>query len=105
YIDEHSPMLVVSGHVHEDQGVIKKGNTVFFNPSNFGPVDSVYGYQEGGFFGEIYIEEKKVQKVNLMRLVNQEVIELIKVNTSGEKLSMEYINPNSPVSEEGFVRL
>ncbi|MDX1960266.1 MAG: metallophosphoesterase [Leptospiraceae bacterium] len=104
YIDDCPPILAVSGHVHEDQGLIKKGKTIFLNPSNFGPVDSVHGFQAGGFYAEIFIEEKKVTRINLCRLEEKKVGELIRVNTSGNSLLVEEVSPNSCVSPEEFVR-
>ena len=103
YLDDHPPLLVVSGHVHEDQGVLKKGNTIFLNPSNFGSVDSVHGFQEGGFFAEIYLESKSVRNINLMRLQGTEIASLLKISCVGE-LHCTYINSNSMVNPEDFLR-
>jgi Icc-related predicted phosphoesterase len=103
YLDDNSPSLVVSGHVHEDQGIIKKKSTVFLNPSNFGSVDSVYGFQEGGFFAEIFIDGKIVKQINLMRLRGTEFACLLKVDTTNE-ISCLYENPNSDVKAEDFLR-
>ena len=103
YLDDYSPILVVSGHVHEDQGIIKNKGTIYLNPSNFGSVDSVYGFQEGGFFAEIDIEEKKVKKVNLMKLKGTEIACLLSIDTENE-LNCIYENPNSIVSKEDFLR-
>lgn len=106
YLDEaeKKPSLVVSGHVHEDQGILKKGKTVFLNPSNFGAVDSVYGFQPGGFFAEITIDNKLVSSVGLYRLIEGEKKHLMEVNTTEKILKADYIIENSPVSEEEFVR-
>lgn len=96
-------MLVVSGHVHEDQGILKKGETIFLNPSNFGSVDSVHGFQEGGFFAEITISEKKVNSVNLMRLKGTEIACIMKVDV-GNSLNCSYYNPDSGIAMEDFLR-
>ncbi len=104
FIDEYPPALVISGHVHEDQGVVKKGRTVFFNPSNFGGVDSVFGYQEGGYFGEIYMEHKKVFQVKLLKLKGEEIRELFAVDASSSVLRTMHFDPDSGISEENFVR-
>ena len=105
YIDEADtkPILVVSGHVHEDQGILKKSNIVFLNPSNFGPVDSVYGFQHGGFFAEVEINNKKVNEVKLHRLLDGKISHLMTINTEAE-LKTTYIAEDSSVPEEGFVR-
>lgn len=89
YIDQHNPGLVVSGHVHEDYGMaLKKNGTLLLNPSNFGGVDSPYGYQPGGVFAEIEINDatKKVEGVTIKRLVNREIHELLHADIHGEKL-------------------
>ena len=106
YLDdaEKKPSLVLSGHVHEDQGILKKGKTVFLNPSNFGAVDSVYGFQPGGFFAEITFENKLVSSVGLYRLVDGEKKHLMQVDTTNKILKVDYIMENSPVTEEEFVR-
>jgi len=90
--------------VHEDQGILKKGKTVFLNPSNFGAVDSVYGFQPGGFFAEITIENKLVSSVGLYRLTDGVKNHLMEINTTEKVLKAEYVMENSPVSEEEFVR-
>lgn len=106
YVDEveRPPCLVVSGHVHEDAGIIKKNGIVYLNPSNFGPVDSVHGFQEGGFYAEIEIIDKKVQSVGLYQLKDKNAIHLIQVDTTGDVLKTDYFNENSPISADEFVR-
>lgn len=94
YVDAAEPMLVVSGHVHEDYGVLIKSNgTVFLNPSNFGGVDSPYGYQAGGAYAEIFVEGKTLQQVNLMRLIGQKSYNLLEVeNVDGHLLRRSETN-------------
>ena len=103
YLDDNSPALVVSGHVHEDQGILKKGETIFLNPSNFGSVDSVHGFQEGGFFAEIFLSEKKVNSVNLKRLKGTDIADIMKVEV-GNTLLCTYHNPESGIAIEDFLR-
>jgi Icc-related predicted phosphoesterase len=104
YLDDESPSLVVSGHVHEDQGIIKKGKTVFINPSNFGAVDSIYGFQEGGYFAEIFLEGKNVIQANLCQLLEDQLTRLVEVDCSGNALELIRQDPNSKVSSEDFIR-
>ncbi|MCZ8156751.1 MAG: metallophosphoesterase [Leptospira sp.] len=104
YLDDESPSLVVSGHVHEDQGITKKGETVFINPSNFGAVDSVYGFQEGGYFAEIFLDGKKVVQSNLCQLMGDEWSRLIEVDCTGKTLELIRQSPTSKVSSEDFIR-
>lgn len=87
YLDNHSPMLIVSGHVHEDYGVAFKNGTVLMNPSNFGGVDSPTGYQAGGTFTEIFIENKSIQKITLKRILDKKIYSLMEINCDGKKLS------------------
>lgn len=85
YLDRHNPKLVVSGHVHEDYGVALRNGTVYCNPSNFGGVDSPYGWQAGGAYAEIYFENSAVHQVNIMRLVGDQHVKLMEVRRDGEK--------------------
>ena len=104
YVDDCSPPLVLSGHVHEDQGIVKKGKTVFLNPSNFGSVDSVYGFQPGGFLAEIYMENKEVTKVDLLQYLDGNLNVLMKTRTEGNSIELEYIDDNSSVPAVHFIR-
>ncbi|MCS7204295.1 MAG: metallophosphoesterase [Leptospiraceae bacterium] len=82
YLDYHTPMMVLSGHIHEDYGIqVNKKGTLFLNPSNFGAVDSIYGPQEGGIFAEIYINKKrkKITKVRIKRLFQNTIYEYFDV--------------------------
>ena len=86
YLDDHNPALVVSGHVHEDYGVcVKKNGTVLLNSSNFGGVDSAYGWQEGGSFAEISIDNGRVNQVKLNRLEGVTVHPLLVVNITNNR--------------------
>lgn len=104
YLDDHNPILVLSGHVHEDQGILKKKNTIFLNPSNFGAVDSITGFQAGGYFSEIYLEGKTITRVKLMRLQDHETTELMEVGNSDKGLELVSWNENSDVLPEQFIR-
>ncbi|XDD43086.1 metallophosphoesterase [Leptospira sp. WS60.C2] len=104
YLDDESPSLVVSGHVHEDQGIKKTKNTVFINPSNFGAVDSLHGFQEGGYYAEIFMDGKDVVQSNLCQLRNEEWHRLIEVDCSEKQLKLISQNPISTVSSEDYIR-
>ncbi len=79
YLDDHRPVLVTSGHVHEDYGIRVKHGTVFLNTSNFGGVDSPYGWQAGGTYGELYLEGRSLQKLVLRRMVEGVFHDLMEV--------------------------
>lgn len=85
YLDEHYPILVLSGHIHEDYGIfLNSKGTIFLNPSNFGIVDSINGLMEGGIFAEIYIEKstKKIHHITIKRLKDQNIYEFFELNFS-----------------------
>ena len=82
YLDDHKPMLVTSGHVHEDYGIRVHKGTVYLNTSNFGGVDSPYGWQAGGTFGELEVEGREIKSFRLRRLVENDIHELLEVDHS-----------------------
>lgn len=104
YLDDYEPLLVVSGHVHEDQGIVKKGNTVFLNPSNFGAVDSIAGFQQGGYFARIKLEKDGVKEVILNRLIDGNVVQYLDLDCSGQYIQTISESPKSDVLAENFVR-
>ena len=104
YLDDNCPALVVSGHVHEDQGIIKYKDTVYLNPSNFGSVDSIHGIQGGGYYTEIYLQDKKVSQVNLLHLQNKKIEKLLELDCTQPAIRTIYENSLSPVSADQFVR-
>jgi Icc-related predicted phosphoesterase len=104
YLEDHSPSLVVSGHVHEDQGVIRRGKTIFLNPSNFGAVDSIAGFQPGGYFAEIFLDEKVVSGINLMRVQDKTISRYMEIKNGESGLELAYLNPDSDVDPTLFIR-
>jgi uncharacterized protein len=68
-VDEVKPLLVFSGHVHEDFGCAYSNGTFFINPSNFGAVETVDGkFMEGGYYAKVSIENRVVERVILKRV-------------------------------------
>ncbi len=68
-IEEVPPLLVLSGHVHEDYGCEYTNRTFFVNPSNFGTVETIEGkFMDGGYYAKVTIEGRSVQKVILKRV-------------------------------------
>ena len=86
YLDEHDPLLVLSGHVHEDYGAARSRNTIYLNPSNFGGVDSAQGWQPGGSYAEIYIEDSQVRSIVFMQLKEEHIYPLMRVSNTEKGL-------------------
>ena len=108
YIDDYRPALVLSGHVHEDSGLLKTGHTLCLNPSNFGGVDSLHGYTEGGYFCRIYLEKDSsvsVKKIEYLRLKKNQIRPIAMVE-SGENFtfSEKILNQKEFDIAGGFLR-
>ncbi|MGC8598393.1 MAG: metallophosphoesterase family protein [Thermoplasmata archaeon] len=56
-IDEKRPFLVMSGHIHEERGMVKIGDTLFFNP----------GPAKEGYFAILKIEDRRPEVKLLKR--------------------------------------
>lgn len=107
YLDDFSPLLMVSGHVHEDYGIARKNGTILLNPSNFGGVDSLTGYQAGGTFAEIFLEDHSVKSARLMHLNDAGIVPLMDFDLSEAQVRGTIIEENkhrSPLNLEEFVR-
>lgn len=96
-VDKVAPRLVLSGHVHENCGLMKLGQTFFLNPSNFGSVQTMEGEQVGGFFATINLQcvdagQKFVREVAWKRLIKGKVTDICAVK----------IDKNYRASEEVF---
>ena len=91
YLDEHQPLLVLSGHVHEDYGVASNGKTIFLNPSNFGGVDSPQGWQEGGYYAEIYLKNNAIDNIVFMQLTEEKILSLMQVKNKPQGLIREVL--------------
>ena len=86
YLDEHSPSLVLSGHVHEDYGVALRNGTIFLNPSNFGGVDSPQGFQPGGSYAEIYFTDTEVVRIVFMQMKQNKLFPIMSVENKKQEL-------------------
>lgn len=74
YCDNHSVLLCLTGHVHQDWGLQMSENTIYLNPSNFGEVTNLTGgVAEGGFFYSIEIKGKTVSKIIFKKLVEDRI--------------------------------
>jgi uncharacterized protein len=69
-IDQFPPSVVLCGHMHESWGVVRQGNTVLANPSNFGKIPTVSGAARAGFFLD-FILEGAAFKVGTLRQIDK----------------------------------
>ncbi len=95
-VDEVSPRLVLSGHVHEHYGLMKLGQTFFLNPSNFGSVQTLEGEQVGGFFATINLQQaddgqKFVREVTWKRLAKGKLTDICTVKIDKKLRASEEI--------------
>ncbi|MBX7056829.1 MAG: metallophosphoesterase [Leptospirales bacterium] len=107
YLDQNAPALVVSGHVHEDYGVCLRNGSLLLNPSNFGGVDSPYGWQPGGVYAELQMDDRFVQNVGIMRLAEDRHFELLRVSRIEDRLQGTVCTENAEYCHldlSGFVR-
>ena len=107
YLDRQSASLVASGHVHEDYGTArKKDGTILLNPSNFGGVDSPYGWQPGGIFAEITLNGRQFEKLVLRGLDGNQIYDFLEVTVQGEELKARALKDleKSHLDLSGFVR-
>ncbi len=110
YIDDNSPSLVLSGHVHEDYGLLKTSNTYCLNPSNFGGVDTPSGFEPGGYFSEFEMSKNGsgrlyLRKLSLMRVVGQRSSEVDMLKILDIKIDKNLRASEHVVNVEEFTRL
>ncbi|MCS6971722.1 MAG: metallophosphoesterase [Turneriella sp.] len=70
-VEQKSPRLVLSGHIHECYGLLKIDQTFFLNPSNFGSVETLDGEQVGGFFATILLQQSDERVVYVREVLWQ----------------------------------
>jgi len=109
YLDEYDPRLVLSGHVHSDYGVMKLGNSYCINPGNFGAVDSMTGWDPGGFFCRIKIEKDATNRVNLnsvkiYKCEKKEISPLLEVVVDGKLMKENILNDELYQITGGYCR-
>ncbi|MHB9096563.1 MAG: metallophosphoesterase family protein [Syntrophales bacterium] len=77
FCDSNPVILSLSGHIHAACGFQVVDSTVYLNPSNFGEVTEITAeVNEGGFFTAIEIEEKRVVKVILKKIVDERIYDI-----------------------------
>ncbi len=86
-IEETHPLVVLSGHIHENFGCKYDNKTFYINPSNFGAVETIEGkFMDGGYYAKISIEAKVVQKVVLKRVEEYRPYDIVDYIPDGDKL-------------------
>jgi Icc-related predicted phosphoesterase/predicted nucleotidyltransferase len=82
-VDEVRPIVVLSGHFHEDWGAECKDGTFFFNPSNFGRVVGVSRVLPGGYFFEISLDGRSFKEAILRRFIRGRVHDVVEYHLEG----------------------
>ena len=86
-IEETHPLIVLSGHIHENFGCQYDNKTFYINPSNFGAVETIEGkFMDGGYYAKISIEAKVVQKVVLKRVEEYRPYDIVDYIPDDDKL-------------------
>ena len=84
FCDRSGVSICLSGHSHEEWGLIYSNGTLFLNPSNFGGIpDMSGGPSEGGFFFEFDHEINTVPLVCLRKIAGRRVHTLAEYRLSG----------------------
>lgn len=105
-IDEVTPRLVLSGHVHESFGLLKLGSTYFLNPSNFGAVETIDGKELGGYFATFQLQldgdgQKYLREVSWKRLVGGSVRDICTVKIDKKGRATETVSDADEFSAMG----
>ncbi len=86
YCDNNSVILCLSGHNHESWGARFVEKTLYLNPSNFGEVMTSHGdISEGGFFFEITVSGAEVPEVQLKKIVETRVHDIVDYHREGDE--------------------
>lgn len=84
YCDNNNVLLCLTGHVHNEWGMRMVEDTVYLNPSNFGEVTQINGeVKEGGFFFEVDIDRREVQKVVFRKLARDRIFDIAEYRRAG----------------------
>jgi uncharacterized protein len=77
YCENNQVMLCLTGHAHDAWGVKPLAGTLYLNPSNFGEVTQTTGeVTEGGFFYQIEIEGREVQKIIFRKIMDEKIFDV-----------------------------
>ena len=99
YLDSHDVKLVLSGHHHENFGVLLADNTVFMNPSNFGSTIEVARTRPGGYFFDLLLGDDNLEVASLRRLTKTGLSNIVDYRPSGGRMQSLVLD------EKQFVQL
>lgn len=68
FLDDSGPVMVLSGHNHESWGLLKCGNSLHINPSNFGPAEAPSGLRGGGYFLDLRLLNGNPERATIRML-------------------------------------
>jgi len=93
YCDDNRVLLCLTGHAHEAWGVHYSNDTLYLNPSNFGKVTTASGeIAEGGFFYQIELKDKSVEKIIFRKICNEHVFDVADYYVTDGKLVEDIID-------------
>jgi len=106
YIDDNRFFLCLSGHVHEDYGILLKNGCLFMNPSNFGTVETPNGKNLGGYYAIIDIEKTGLKRIKFKRYHRRKIIDVydIKIDSDAKHLNISSINYKEAGRLPGFIK-
>ena len=86
YLDDDHVPIVLSGHYHEQWGMIQSNKKYFLNPSNFGRTMEISGIRPGGFFFDISLKDMRLEAATLRRIEKEGVYDIIDYHPGAERL-------------------
>lgn len=93
FCEDNDVLLCLTGHAHDAWGVRRSDNTLYLNPSNFGKVTTASGeISEGGFFYQIEIKNKAVEKIVFRKICNEKVFDVADYYVNHGKLVEDIID-------------
>jgi Icc-related predicted phosphoesterase len=94
YVDNNPLKLCLSGHVHEDYGIMIKNGCVFMNTSNFGIVDTPTGINFGGYFAIIEVENSNIKTITIKKYSKRKTSHVFEICCSPDKDLLRIISCN-----------
>jgi len=93
YCDNNRVQLCLTGHIHNDWGMVYSDNTVYLNPSNFGEVTTPSGeVTEGGFFYQIEMDEYKPERITYKKIIDYRIHDIVDYSFKNNEWKEEIID-------------